>query len=390
MKNLLFISSRPIFPIVGGDKIRTYQSLRFLKKYFNIHIVIITPTNVSEEILSKYEEYGSCRYFRMSKTEHFFCAMKFLENSLPIQVNYYYSKKVQKYVDSIINDYDAVFCNNIRTAEYFRRYLHVNRIIDFVDAISMNYEKARLHANLLMKIIYNIDYCRCKVYESLLLQEFERASVISDIDKRYILSNSITEKEILVIGNMAEVSERVQETDAHNLIFIGKMNYAPNVLAVNNFVDKVLPLVREKLPDTIFYIVGTSPSKDVLKQHNNDSVIVTGFVDDINEYLDLASVVVAPMLSGAGIQNKIIQAMGRGKCVVTTAIGAEGLAIKDEIAIENSDRDMAEKIIFLLNRKDIRSSMGQAAKEYVMKNLSFDAISQQFHELIAPLLCVQK
>lgn len=390
MKNLLFISSRPIFPIVGGDQIRTFQSLRFLKRYFNIHIVIITPTDVSEEILSKYKEYGFCRYFKISKVEHFLCAMKFIGNNLPIQVNYYYSKKVQKYVDSIINDYDAVFCNNIRTAEYFRRYSHVNRIIDFVDAISMNYEKARLHANLLMKIVYNIDYNRCKVYESYLLQEFERASVISDIDKRYILRNSTIKKEIQVIGNMAEVSECLQETDAHNLVFIGKMSYSPNVLAVKKFVNKVLPLIREELPDTTFYIVGASPSKDLLKLHNNDSVIVTGFVEDINEYLDLASIVVAPMLSGAGIQNKIIQAMGRGKCVVTTSIGAEGLAIKDEIAIENSDKNMAEKIIFLLNNKDIRTSMGQAAKEYVKKHLSFDAISQQFHVLIAPLLSSQK
>ena len=386
MKKLLFISSRPIFPIIGGDQIRTFQSLRLLTKYFNIHLIIITPTDISKERMAEYEKYGSCRYFKMSKREHFVSAMRFLYNALPVQVNYYYSKKVQNYIESIVDNYDIVYCNNLRTAEYFRRHTSVNRVIDFVDAISMNYEKARKHANLLMKVVYNIDYHRCKAYESLLLQEFDSASVISDVDKRYILRNSKMEKGIQVIGNMVDVSEYVQEIEGHNLAFIGKMSYAPNILAVSNFVKNVLPLVRNKIPDVTFYIVGASPSKEVLKLHDGKSVIVTGFVEDISEYFNLASIIVAPMLSGAGIQNKIIQAMGRGKCVVTTPIGAEGLIIKDEIAIEKNDNDMAEKIIFLLNRKDVRCAMGRNARKYVQQHLSLDAISQQFYELISPLL----
>lgn len=386
MKKLLFISSRPIFPIIGGDQIRTFQSLRLLAEYFNIHLIIITPTDISKERMAEYEKYGTCRYFKMSKADHFASAMRFLYNSLPIQVNYYYSKKVQNYIDSIINDYDVVYCNNLRTAEYFVRHTSVSRIIDFVDAISMNYEKARKHANLLMKAVYNIDYHRCKVYESILLQEFDSAAVISDIDKNYILRNSKTEKDIQVVGNMADISECVQEAEGHNLAFIGKMSYAPNRLAVSNFVKNILPLIRNKIPDVTFYIVGASPGKDVLKLHDGKNVIVTGFVENINEYFNLASIIVAPMLSGAGIQNKIIQAMGSGKCVVTTPIGAEGLVIKDEIAIEKNNNDMVKKIIFLLNHKDVRCAMGQDARKYVQQNLSFDAISQQFYKLVAHLL----
>lgn len=386
MKNLLFISSRPIFPIIGGDQIRTFQSLRLLAEYFNIHLIIITPTDIFEERMAEYKKYGTCRYFKMSKADHFVSAMRFLYNSLPIQVNYYYSKKVQNYIDSIINDYDVVYCNNLRTAEYSIRHTSVKRVIDFVDAISMNYEKARKHANLLMKVIYNIDYHRCKVYESFLLQEFDSAAVISDIDKNYILRNSKVKKDIQVVGNMANISEYVQETEGHNLVFIGKMSYAPNRLAVSNFVKNILPLIRNKIPDVTFYIVGASPGKDVLKLHDGKNVIVTGFVEDINEYFNLASIIVAPMLSGAGIQNKIIQAMGSGKCVVTTPIGAEGLIIKDEIAIEKNDNDMVKKIIFLLNHKDVRCAMGQDARKYVQQNLSFDAINEQFYKLVAHLL----
>jgi glycosyltransferase involved in cell wall biosynthesis len=185
---------------------------------------------------------------------------------------------------------------------------------------------------------------------------------------------------------VADVSEYVEETEGHNLAFIGKMSYAPNILAVSNFVKNVLPLIRNKIPDVTFYIVGASPDRDVLKLHDGKKVIVTGFVENINEYFNLASIIVAPMLSGAGIQNKIIQAMGSGKCVVTTPIGAEGLIIKGEIAIEKNDNDMAERIIFLLSHKDVRCAMGKDARKYVQQNLSFDAISQQFYKLVTHLL----
>lgn len=78
--------------------------------------------------------------------------------------------------------------------------------------------------------------------------------------------------------------------------------------------------------------------------------------------------------------------MGSGKCVVTTPIGAEGLIIKGEIAIEKNDNDMAERIIFLLSHKDVRCAMGKDARKYVQQNLSFDAISQQFYKLVTHLL----
>lgn len=117
MKKLLFISSRPIYPIVGGDQIRTAQCLEFLRLYFDVHVIIIG----SDENLSRPDNYGSYKYFQNSKLQHLFQALNFVLNDLPIQVNYYYNKKVQKYIDSIIHSFDVVFCNNLRTAQYVRK-----------------------------------------------------------------------------------------------------------------------------------------------------------------------------------------------------------------------------------------------------------------------------
>lgn len=119
MKKLLFISSRPIYPIVGGDQIRTAQCLEFLRLYFDVHVIIIG----SDENLSKPDNYGSYKYFQNSKLQHLFQALNFVLNDLPIQVNYYYNKKVQKYIDSIIHSFDVVF---VTTYELLNMFVSIN------------------------------------------------------------------------------------------------------------------------------------------------------------------------------------------------------------------------------------------------------------------------
>lgn len=387
MKKLLFISSRPIFPIIGGDQIRTFQSLRLLCQHFQIHIVIITSQKETEEVNLQYLKYGSYTSFKISKWKHFMNSLRFIFNRLPIQVNYYYFRKIQKYIDSIISSYDLVFCNNIRTSEYVRKYSELDKIIDYVDAISMNYEKARFHAAGLMNWIYNIDYHRCMNYESIILKEFQGASIISSVDKQYILSHSVVNKDICIVGNMVECNKTkyVCNRESNKIVFVGKMNYEPNILAVCNFVKYIYPIIKKVKPDLIFYIVGASPCKTVLNLDNSSDIIVTGFVPNVDIFFATASIVVAPMLSGAGIQNKIIQAMSLEACVVTTSIGAEGLSILDnEISIIDGNENIAQEIIRLLNNKLEREDMGRKAKLYVETHLTFEAISQQFNQLISP------
>ena len=82
-----------------------------------------------------------------------------------------------------------VFCNNIRTAEYVRNAQNIIKYIDFVDAISMNYDKAKQLSHGLKRLIYMIDSKRCLEYEQLIIETFDSCAIISDIDKKYIIKN---------------------------------------------------------------------------------------------------------------------------------------------------------------------------------------------------------
>ena len=107
-----------------------------------------------------------------------------------------------------------------------------------------------------------------------------------------------------------------------NIIFVGKMSYEPNIVAVNFFSTQIFPLLKAKYSELKFIIVGANPDERVRKLADIEGVTVTGFVDSIERYFRHSTIVVAPMLTGAGIQNKIIQALSFGCCVAKTTIGA--------------------------------------------------------------------
>lgn len=189
MKKALFISSRPIYPIICGGQIRTEQQLEFLSREFDVDVLFISDSR-TPEIEPYYKFCKKVKFFYRSKLKCILSTSLFLFNNLPLQVNYYRDNNMINYVKSVAKEYDLIFCNNIRTAEYARGLNQPKclTIMDFVDCISMNYEKARNHSLGIKKVIYNIDFHRCRKYEKKILKEFDSYSLISSVDKQYMLS----------------------------------------------------------------------------------------------------------------------------------------------------------------------------------------------------------
>lgn len=189
-------------------------------------------------------------------------------------------------------------------------------------------------------------------------------------------------KTIHVVGNKVYIpndSEVCKHENSNLIIFVGKMSYEPNIVATTFFANHVFPELLQRFPSLRFVIVGANPDKRVSDLANLINVEVTGYVDSVEPYFQKASIVVAPMLTGAGLQNKIIQAMSYGCCVVTTPIGAEGLDISNqEIAVVDGKEQMVAVITDLLLDYNMRVIMGKMARSYVMEHLSETVISKQF------------
>lgn len=390
-KKVLIINSKAPYPLHTGGEMRTFQMIKLLSRiYDHVDIVYLTD-KVNPETDKGLKPYCKNIYsFTSSKRRYAFNAIKgLLFGKLPLQVYYFYSSEMQKWIDKNLSGYNIVFCNNIRTAEYVRKKDGIVKIIDFVDAISMNYERAKHKVKGIWKYLYSIDHKRCLRYEKDIVEHFDKTMIISRIDGEYIEKASDSSgKKISVISNMIEIPELIKTNyneKEKSLVFVGSMFYESNITAVDYFVRNVFDKIRIQFPDLKFYIVGSRPDPKVIKLGENEGVVVTGFVDDVSEYFVNPSIFVAPMLSGAGVQNKILQAMAAGCPVITTTIGAEGIEdiSEKELLVCDAPEIMAEKIIWLLNHDEVRKEQATAAKKYISEHLSEDIILKQFKDIIS-------
>lgn len=385
MKKILFLCSRVPYPLLAGDKIRMFNSLKLLSEEYSVDLLYIDveyPKESVNVLLRKYCNEIYC--FKMSKLSHYVQTLiGFFTNKKPLQVNYYYNKKVQKWIDNNIDNYDMVYCNNIRTTEYVRKY-NTCKIVDFVDSIAMNYIKAYKKSFGIWKLIYKIEKERVKSYEKEIAIEFQKKIIISSVDRRFIDPDNLYN--IKVIGNF--VSEIIYnhslEEKSYQLSFLGKMNYEPNISATIYFAKEIFPILKRHNSNISFKIIGAFPVKKIIKLQSIKDIEVMGFMKNPYDEIQKSQLFIAPMVSGAGIQNKILEAMKIGKCVITTTIGAEGLeCLKgNELIIADTKEDIIKKIIFYLDHKKNRDEIGRNAQRYIQRYFSKERIGSSFLEFI--------
>lgn len=380
-ERLLIIFFRPPFPLFGGDKIRMFQIMKVLSKIYNIDVLFLNEEKTQQNTISEIKKWATNIFpFDIKKSSFYLNTFKgFFLNRKPLQVNYYTHKIVQDWIDENISNYNLVFCSTIRTTEYVLDK-PVFKIVDFIDSISMNYDKAIKNRKIgLWKIMYLIDKKRLRKYERIVLHSFNKNIIISDVDRRHILMKD--EKfDIKVIPNSIELNKNNYTIEEQNVIsFIGKMDYEPNRVAVVYFSKKVFPYILQKHPDINFNIIGINPTREVKKLSLHKGINVLGYVEDMNQSIIGSKLIVAPMITGAGLQNKILQSMALEKCVVTTSIGAEGLpgVTNKQIVIADNSIKTAERISVLLNNRSMRERIGINARKYVKENFSEDKIETE-------------
>ncbi len=168
-----------------------------------------------------------------------------------------------------------------------------------------------------------------------------------------------------------------------DLIFVGNMGYHPNILAAEYIVRKIVPHLSKQVS---LEIAGARPEKRILRLAGSN-VNVTGWVDDIRTAYARARIFVAPIFSGAGQQNKILEAMSMGQVCITTSNVNSAIGAIDgrHLLIADDELTFAKRITEVLDNIDVYEKMRKEARNYVKEHFSWQVENNKLHQVITKL-----
>lgn len=213
--------------------------------------------------------------------------------------------------------------------------------------------------------IFALEASRMARYERAAVGRFEHVIAVSDADREAMLEMCPGARISVVptgVDTAAFTPAARNTSPAPIVLFLGSMDWNPNIDAVQHFVQASWPRIRAAVPAARFHIVGRNPPPGV-RQLASETILVSGRVPSVQEHLHAAAIVVVPLRSGGGTRLKIYEAMAAGKAVVSTSIGAEGLDVRDghDVVIADAPETFADAVIRLLGDPGARRRIEDAA-----------------------------
>ena len=311
MKKILFICPRnPFSERYSGDVIRAKKTIYFLSKNHYVKVISSDFKN-SQKKESKLSYEGFKEISLISKIFYIFFSFIKLR---PIQLGYFFSPKIKEYVQNNFQDYDLIFFQSFRTAQYMPKGNNKTCILDMGDLMSKNYKQTSVRYFFFnpIRIIYYIESLLVKKYESFCFKKFTKILLLS---KREI--DSVEKK---FKGKLAQFSFGVTNINKKysfhqknfKIIFIGNIKYAPNKKACYEFANKILPLINEIYPNIEFHIIGEISKIDKFLLKKKTNVKILGKIKNLDPYLDKTICGMANLKIATGIQTKLLTYMSYG------------------------------------------------------------------------------
>jgi len=387
MIKVLLLTSRLPYPPVGGDKLKNYNLIKILSKYYDVHLVTLTDEKLDDKSKEFLEEYTtSYQVFTKSKIDFLMAISRSLYNKEPLQVNYYYFNDVQKYIDNKTKKIDFIISTLIRTSKY-AVHLDKPKIFDMADSIGQNYKKSLQNVkSLFWKIIYKIESTRLIDYEKYTIDKYNTTLMFNKEEIKFFdMENKIkfiphgVNEDLLLY-------DKVDEKYKNNISFFGKMDYQPNIDAVLWFIENILDKLNQNI---LFYIVGAKPTNKILElEKKYKNIVVTGFVDDPYEILKSSMCIVTPMQTGAGIQNKVLETMALGTINIISSLAAKPIGAinkKDYIVLDEPIK-ISNEINKIYENKQKYDFYKQNSKEFIKNSFTWSIYEKVYIDTIKEIL----
>jgi len=392
-----------VVPYVPNQiRTRPYNLISFLAD-FGHEVDVFTVGSSKTDFLDAQALQLKCNkvyYYHQSVWHSFVNSLVAVPSSNPLQSVYSWQPRLASHLINLFGNknrpsaYDIVHVEHLRGSKYGvllkSKFPDLPLIWDSVDCISHLFEQAvSRSSNFFRKTIMRFELKRTRNTEGYLASFFDHILVTSGLDRNALLKLVPVERLpslISVLSNGVDLdyfcSNQNVQRESETIVFSGKMSYHANVSMSKHLVTEVMPRIWRRRPATRLLIVGKDPPADVKKFASNPLITVTGTVDDIRPFLWKATVVVAPLVYGAGIQNKILEAMATETPVVTTskAVSALGAIPGKDIIVADTPDNFSSEVLHLMENQDFRQGIAKNGLRYVQSYHNWVMVTNQLLE----------
>lgn len=399
MKLLLLFHRLP-YPPNKGEKIRYFHFLRGLAGRHDVHVGCIAEPSDSAADLDTVRALASdTKAVVVGGAGRRAAYARGLATGKALSLAPFESGELQAWVDAVLAS-GEIDCALACSAAMGRFVLQAKTpprrfVMDFVDMDSDKWAQYAGTARWPMSLLYRREARLTLAAESALARRADASLFVSQTEVDDFLRRvpgAAGKVHAVENGVDAEYYEpdRACATpfapdQAAPMVFVGTMDYLPNIDAVTWFARDVLPLIRARRAEATFHIVGARPTAEVSRLASLPGVFVTGAVPDVRPYVAWARVSVAPLRLARGIQNKVLEAMAMARPVVVTPAALAGIdAVPDrDVLLAATEATLAEQCLRVLDRPD-SDELGRAARHFVLDRFAWSAKIARLEQLLRP------
>ncbi len=377
---ILQLSPQFPFPMTDGGKIGIAN---IFKEYAALgHCVTFcayTSQDIDKKYLAEAEKYGKIEIINHSTSNTPLRILGSLFNSQSLYVSKHYSQNLFPIFDRIVssNRFDVIHCDHsamMPIALYLKAKYSIPVALRLHNIEWTIWDRYASVLNNMHPKKWFINSQRNKLNK-------DETAFYSDADVCFAITEDDKQRALSMVkgANVCVATAGVNleewniipgiEKQSNTLILATNYDWVHNVDGVIWFIEKVLPIVKERYPDTKLQLIGKNPPEK-LYTYKKDGVEVLGFVPSVKEYLSKANVYIAPLFVGGGIRIKILEAMAIQLPVVATPVSAEGIKAKatDGLFVSENIEETAELICKLFSDKQSSLDLGIAARDFIEKN----------------------
>jgi len=387
---ILFLCPQPLWPVNTGARLRNFHLANALCAHAEVTILqavnpadtpLAPPPNAFQNVLSALR----------GKSYSALNVLRGIWGPVPLTVLNYASKDIERVLREALEltRFDAVQIESIHMAPYLETIRSVNpgirAVLDWHNVESeLIQQYAASTGNPAKKWMAARTATLLRQMEQDVLKSFSAHTVVSDLERDKLLKRA-PEAKVHVIANGVDTAAFARPDSAaagRTLLFVGSMDYHANSEAVLWFCREIWPRMADEFPGLNFKIVGRNPPAAV-QRLASDRVVVTGTVDDVRPYYHEAFAVLVPLRVGGGTRLKILEAMAAGVPVISTRLGAEGIAAEDgkQILLADTASDMAAAIRSLLTETGLAGRLSGAGRRLAETKYDWQVLGEKLAEL---------